>query len=105
MCMVSMIGDDWREGLPKRYPDFKPWVNPHPLHPLPPLQDTVSREEFERLKAEMCELRKLLEAAKKYDEATGQPDCEMDEKVALLKRLAELVGVEMPELTGKATGK
>jgi hypothetical protein len=58
----------------------------------------VSREEFNALKHEITELRKVLKAAKAFDEATGQPDCEMDEKVALIKRLAEMVGVSMEDI-------
>jgi hypothetical protein len=46
----------------------------------------------------MEELRKLLVAAKDFDVVTGQPDCEVDDKVALIKRLAELVGVDMSDV-------
>ena len=42
----------------------------------------------------MRELKKLLLAAKGYDEKTGQPDCETDDKVALIKAVAEAVGVD-----------
>jgi hypothetical protein len=40
----------------------------------------VDRTEFESLKQEVEELKKLLKAAKAYDEATGQPNCEMRER-------------------------
>jgi len=55
----------------------------------------VSRSEFEALKRELESLKSFLAAAKKYDTETGQPDCEDAEKVALLKRLGELVGVDV----------
>ena len=54
-----------------------------------------TRAEFDALKAELESLKKLLAAAKKYDEETGQPECETEEKVALLKKLAQLVGVDL----------
>ena len=60
-----------------------------------PAPGPVSREEFDALKKEMEELKKLLKAAKEYDEKTGQPDCHMDEKVELIKKIAELVGVDL----------
>lgn len=102
MCVVSMIGDDWRNNFPKRFPELEPFINPNTPSPIPrPLIDSVSREEFNKLRAEMEELRSLLKAAKKYDEATNQPDCEVDEKVALIMKIAELVGVDMQELTKK----
>ena len=37
----------------------------------------------------------LLRKAKAYDEMTGQPDCELDEKRLALKKIAEEMGVEI----------
>jgi len=91
MCVYSMIGDDWAKRWNEQYPEiFKPVVTgtlnwPH----------QVTREEFEALKKEMQELKDLLIQAKKYDEATGQPDCEMEDKVTLIKKMAEFLGVDM----------
>ena len=88
MCTVSAIHDNWNDRLPDRYP----WIQTSPN-----LQVTIppSREEFDRLKAEVDELRKLLEVAKAFDVATGQPDCETDEKTVLLRKLAEILGVDL----------
>jgi hypothetical protein len=71
---------------------------PLPLSPPP----QVSKEEFDRLKAELEELKKLIKAAKAFDEATHQCDCELDEKTDLIKRLADLVGVDVSDLQKKA---
>lgn len=96
MCTVSMIGDDWARRIPGSYP----WAVPGGI-PMTPgmapsrLIQPVGRVEFETLKREVQQLRELLLAAKKYDEATGQPDCEVEDKVALIRRIAELVGVDM----------
>lgn len=65
-----------------------------PSCPLP----EVSREEFDRLRREMEELRRLLKAAKRFDEQTGQPHCELDEKVDMVKRVAKMVGVDMQDV-------
>ena len=97
MCTVSNVGDGWRDTFPSRFP-FVP-VNPITPHPfIPYLPPEVTREEFEALKNEMEELKKLLIAAKKYDEATGQKDCEMEEKISLIKQIATLVGVKMDDV-------
>ena len=76
-----------------------------PVLPSPNLAQYIVRQdppvtfaEFFKLKAEVEELRRLLMAAKKFDEETKQPDCEMDEKVAFVKKLAEYVGVDMKEV-------
>lgn len=103
MCALSAIGDQWRGDFPDRYPGIP---MPSPIQPFQPysppspivIQTQVSKADFDKLKAEMEELKKLLLAAKLYDEATGQPDCEMDEKVALIKAVAKMVGVNMDEV-------
>lgn len=90
MCMVSNVGDQWNETFPNKWP----YLNPPPVtFPL-----DVSREEFNALKREVEELKKLLKAAKEYDEKTNQPDCEMEEKIKLIKQVAELVGVDLSEV-------
>lgn len=89
MCFVSFIGDYWRQGAPYTHP----WIGTGVV--IPP---EVTREEVDALRKEIQELRELLLAAKKFDNATGQPDCEMDEKVELLKRVADLVGVDLSEV-------
>ena len=110
MCMVSAVGDNWRNTFPERNPWYtpQPVINPNPnyIYPLNhEIYSTVgaapTREEFESLKKEMQELKALLLAAKHFDEKTDQHDCETDEKVELIKRIAELVGVDMKEVFDK----
>jgi len=61
----------------------------------------VSREEFDRLKRDVEEMKALLKRAKEYDERNGEPDCEIDEKMATLRKVAELVGVNLDDVIGK----
>jgi hypothetical protein len=95
MCTISYIGDYSREYFPARYPQTFPSGLPNTIGPFPYL--TVSREEFESLKRDVEELKLLLQAAKRFDEKTDQPHCENEEKVRLLKQLAELVGVNLED--------
>lgn len=88
MCMVSNIGDSWAEQFPDKWPKFTP----------PIITPDVTREEFNALRNEVIELKKLLEVAKKFDQATGQPDCQMEEKVKLIKAIAKLVGVDLGDV-------
>lgn len=37
----------------------------------------------------------LLKGAKEYDKRTNQPDCELEEKKALLKKLADQLGINI----------
>ena len=82
MCTVSVVLESY-----KGIYDLK-WA---PIFDVRP----VTREEFEKLKIEIMELRKLIEAAKEFDVKTGQPDCEMQEKVELIRKIAKIVGVEL----------
>lgn len=96
MCVVSMVGDYYQQSLPQKYPEtyerllIGVGVTTYPTGP--------SRDEFNELRREVLEMKELLKRAKAYDEKNGEPDCEMEEKVALLKKFAELVGVELDEI-------
>lgn len=83
MCVVSMISDSWKPSFPFREQKWPPLISPR---------------EFNRLKEEVEALKILLKAAKKYDEDTGQKDCEKDEKTASLRKLAEYLGVDLKEV-------
>lgn len=88
-----MIGDHYRERIPQQYP----WVQTTDTSIFPA---TVTREEFNALKRDIQEMKLLLIRAKAYDEANGEPDCEMDEKVKLIKHIAEIVGIDLYEVFG-----
>ena len=94
MCAVSAIGDDFRD----RDWSTRPWINTAPTSGS---WANVSRFEFDALKAEVEQLKRDLIEAKRYDEETGQPDCEMEDKVAFIKQIAEAVGVDLEEVFGK----
>ena len=92
MCAVSAVLDHFHTNWPPAdWPRLA--ANPFP---------TVTRAEHEALKAQVAAMRAELEAlkdlvkaAKRYDEATGQNDCEHADKVALIRQLAEALGVDM----------
>lgn len=98
MCVVSAVGDDWGRSFPDRYPNFYPSTGTGTSGVIVPGE--VPREEFDALRKEVEELKILLLAAKRFDEATGQADCEMDEKIELIRRVAEVVGVDVDEVFG-----
>lgn len=88
MCVVSMVGDHYGT-------KWYPYVNPQPNTIAWP---QVSRYEFDQLKAEVENMKELLKRAKQYDEEHGEEDCAMEDKVAILRKVAELVGVDLEDL-------
>jgi hypothetical protein len=92
----------WPNGFPKPHQLPDNWPNSAPgtytvSWPEGVTADGPTKEEFDALKKEVEDMKALLKKAKKYDEENNQPDCEMDEKVALLKKLAEAVGIDLED--------
>jgi len=73
---------------------------PITINPFAPVS-IVGRDEFEALKKEVLEMKELLKRAKAYDEKNGEPDCEIDEKMDLLRRVAAMVGVNLDDVIRK----
>jgi len=98
-----MVGDHYRDKLPQQYPWIPDTIDPKSLPDFSKLVPGVAptREEFNALKKDIEEIKELLKKAKELDEKTGQPDCEIDEKVALLKAIANMVGVDLEDVFGK----
>ena len=95
MCTVSQLGDMW--GRDKTSPYIYPPAQPLPSQPIV-LPSPVTKEDFDKLKKEVENLKKLLLLGKAIDKATNQPDCEMAEKVDFLREVAELVGIDLDEI-------
>ena len=83
MCVVSMIYDHGRQN-----PPWGEW----PTIPFRPMPDDKERDEQTR--QAILDWLKLLDAAKKYDKSSGQPDCEDPKKATfeeeVLRRLYEI---------------
>jgi hypothetical protein len=76
MCTTSMIYDHGYQ--------HKPWDAPAPA-PYWNQQPFPDREAAEAIKRFL----KLLDAAKEYDKATGQPDCEDPKKAAFMTEVLD----------------
>lgn len=94
MCVVSNIGDSWGRRVDQTYP----WLNLPPVSNTPITIAQPTKAEFDALKRDVEELKELLKAAKAIDEYLGEPDCENDEKLAVLRKVAELVGVDLEDV-------
>ena len=96
MCVVSNVGDDWtRQVLPTIWPPQQPIPSYPVVKPI-----FVPREDFDRLKEEVEQLKKRLEEAHAYDVANDEPNCHMDEKVQIIRKIAEALGVDLGEVFG-----
>ena len=95
MCVVSMIGDHytgkWQE-------PYERWHQQGLTQVTNGVLSFISKEEFEDLKKEVKEMKELLIKAKLYDEKNNEPSCEVENKVEVLKKIAELVGVSLEDV-------
>lgn len=94
MCVVSMIGDHYSKKF-EWVPDFPTYTR------LPNVLESITREEFENLKREVLEMKELLRKAKIYDMENGEPDCEVDDKMEKLRRIADIVEIDINDVIGK----
>lgn len=85
MCVYSMIGDHFNDKWQPIQQPFQTYIQ------------GVSQQEFDKLKDEVLEMKKLLERAIKYDKEHNEPSCQTEEKVKLLKEMAKVFGIELPE--------
>jgi hypothetical protein len=110
--IVDHYGEKWRKIISEPpYAPSVPFPNPQPLKLpdiLPPLPEQgsgdqsrpsennpVTQEDLDKIRRDIQDLKDLLKRAKEYDEKTGQPDCELDEKKRRLKEIADMVGVDI----------
>lgn len=103
MCTVSMVGDHYRDIFPQRpyWPSIEPIVAPTTtVIQLPP---EITRAEFDQLRRDIEDMKALLKRAKDYDEKNNEPDCEIDEKMDLLRKVAKLVGVDLDDVIKPAS--
>jgi hypothetical protein len=105
MCVVSAVGDYWKDDFNKRYPNWPERTDPFAPNAFPTsknlpidLSKFATKEDIENIKKDLLELKELLKAAIKYDEKTNQPHCENDEKIALIKQVAKAVNVDLSDL-------
>lgn len=100
MCVVSSLGDFAADR-------WRPYIQPPNVYPGTAtgltINTGISRAEFDALKAEVVEMRELLRAAKRIDELTGQPECETEAKLAVLRQVAEMVGLSLDDVLGGAS--
>jgi uncharacterized protein YlxW (UPF0749 family) len=86
-----MVGDHFNQKW--NQPDYQQLFNS-----ISTSTNTITRQEFDALKKEVEDMKQLLIKAKIYDEQNNEPNCEMEDKVATLKKIAELMGVNLDEV-------
>src|SRR4051812_9455869 len=102
MCMVSAVLGNWANAFPQQWPQIYPDTVPSIPTAIPnTYMGTVqfaTKQDIDALRQEILELKELLLAAKKFDDQTNQPDCEEEAKVALIKAVAKVVGIDMNDI-------
>lgn len=87
MCTISLVAQDFLNRNPLVWQEVTTtW---------PAQLALVPQAEFDKLKKEVEELKELMKAAKRFDAATGQPDCEDENKMVILRGVAKALGVDL----------
>jgi hypothetical protein len=97
MCVVSMIGNKFRDEFPERHPWVKPYIDPHPRHPPLPFPKDKDKE-IEEIRRELDELKRKLAEAHEQDKREGNEDCAMEEKLDTLRKVCELFDYDFDEI-------
>ncbi len=58
----------------------------------------VTLNEFLKLKEEVMEMKELLRRALDYDKRNNEPECQLEDKIAKLKEIANIVGVDLTDI-------
>lgn len=87
MCVYSMVMDHYQPRFPDLYAPVYPKQPATTTITLAPSLDASAMAELRKL---IDEFKQAVEAAKKVDALTGQPDCEDPEKAKLEDRVLEL---------------
>ena len=98
MCTVSMVVDGYREQFPDRWPYLIKRPAEQEWNPSNLDLGYASKAALEALRQEVLELKQLILAAQRFDEHTGQPDCQTEEKLDLLRALADQLGVDLSDV-------
>lgn len=98
MCVSSMVMDHYRDKWLEPNHPFFTWTTPGTYGTPLSVKPEITRAEFDELKRDIEEMKAPLIRAKKYDADNNEPDCEMGEKVALVRKIAKLVGVDLSEV-------
>lgn len=89
MCVVSMVGDHYG----RKFDQIdQAWFKGELKRGGP------TWDEFQSLKKEVEEMKILLKKAVEYDRKNNEPACQNEEKIEFLKKVAELVGVDISEV-------
>lgn len=103
MCIASFIGNDYSKKWSTS--PLTPYTQiptdslvPDPERFSAILGNPVSRHEFDALKKEVTELHTLLEKAKHFDKDHDEPNCEMEEKIATVKAVGNLLDIDFGDV-------
>lgn len=101
MCVVSAVGDYWKRDFEKKYPDVFETITTWPIvngAQQIDISGLATKDDIEQIRKELTALKDLLKAAIKFDEEADQPHCENEDKIALIKKVADMVGVDLKDL-------
>lgn len=99
MCIYSAIGDYYDKNFQDNWPDiYRTVTQDSDAVTKADLEKLATKEDIARIEKTLVSIRELLKAAIKFDDETDQAHCENEDKVALLRKLGDVLGVDMRDI-------
>lgn len=97
MCFASAVGDHFTKEWTRGVGIPTDWDAIRRINEglLPIEKSGVSVVEFERLKQQVKDMTALLKVAVDYDQRTGQPNCEVEQKIEMLRMVASAFKIDL----------
>lgn len=102
MCVVSAVLDHHTRTWPEQFANAWPPINDPVNLPFKFTDESpTTREQLDTLRKEVVELSaqveyllELIPTLRKYDEDNNEPDCEMEDKIKLIRKICDALGID-----------
>lgn len=91
MCVVSMVADHYDKKWGQNFPS----INNESANSL---RINMLQGQLEQLRKEFEEFKELWKKAAEYDKQHNQPHCEQEEKLKILRKVAEVLDINIDDV-------
>lgn len=103
MCVYSLVVDHFTDKWRPYVPAWPPEGTGGNGIGVPPnitigITSPLTQAEIDQFRRDVAEFKILLERAREYDRRNNEPECESDEKLTILKKIAAALDIDLTEV-------